>query len=153
MVHPRIRGEYTAHVSSGALSVGSPPHTRGIPFPALFLSLPGRFTPAYAGNTMSQRPESLSGWVHPRIRGEYCYPHIFSDLCSGSPPHTRGIPDNDFVITATARFTPAYAGNTGVPFLAPSNPRVHPRILGEYHTCRPPSAGSPGSPPHTRGIL
>ena len=50
-VHPRIRGEYLKAGTARVLTAGSPPHTRGIPFPDLFLSLHGRFTPAYAGNT------------------------------------------------------------------------------------------------------
>ena len=69
----------------------------------------------------------------------------------GSPPHTRGRSEIRLGNPLGIRFTPAYAGKI-VNDLPPSwNVRVHPRIRGEDQTCRPPSAGSPGSPPHTRG--
>ena len=50
-VHPRIRGEYSSKTLPNTPVVGSPPHTRGIPFNGTINQRLNRFTPAYAGNT------------------------------------------------------------------------------------------------------
>ena len=111
-----------------------------------------RFTPAYAGNTQADWPAAVPSWVHPRIRGEY--PDAGRSLGSslGSPPHTRGIQKTDQEIQTKVRFTPAYAGNTGIAIVITCRNQVHPRIRGEYFRDTFSDDFVPGSPPHTRGI-
>ena len=111
-VHPRIRGEYCLCSGLFSRTLGSPPHTRGIPsirrrnFERL------RFTPAYAGNTDQRSRKQVHQQVHPRIRGEYRATALHRLPVSGSPPHTRGIQALPNAVVAVTRFTPAYAGNT-----------------------------------------
>ena len=71
-VHPRIRGEYLSIFVKNCLNMGSPPHTRGIRVLLGARPAGNRFTPAYAGNTLTSDQTSPSYQVHPRIRGEYC---------------------------------------------------------------------------------
>ena len=111
-VHPRIRGEYESRLHRLDLFPGSPPHTRGIPGINRSASLPYRFTPAYAGNTMRPDGLPLRRKVHPRIRGEYFRGARGTILYPGSPPHTRGIRIPVHDSPDGIRFTPAYAGNT-----------------------------------------
>ena len=51
-----------------------------------------------------------------------------------------------------SRFTPAYAGNTGLLSGLSLQNSVHPRIRGEYPVLPTRVAFAGGSPPHTRGI-
>ena len=111
-VHPRIRGEYSRGSSDSRFCSGSPPHTRGIPCDRSHNSVNLGFTPAYAGNTLVRLPAPVLTEVHPRIRGEYSQSQRVLIPGLGSPPHTRGIPDVSDTHAITARFTPAYAGNT-----------------------------------------
>ena len=52
-VHPRIRGEYRSRTAFSRGALGSPPHTRGIPILRPCIRNITRFTPAYAGNTLT----------------------------------------------------------------------------------------------------
>ena len=131
-VHPRIRGEYRLPAVYGMDFGGSPPHTRGIPYPCFPLPVPHGFTPAYAGNTNSAWPMTPPGAVHPRIRGEYLIFSLEMSRVQGSPPHTRGILPYCAAGVIALRFTPAYAGNTAVLALGVKACGVHPRIRGEY---------------------
>ena len=74
-------------------------------------------------------------------------------MLSGSPPHTRGILVLAVCKLPALRFTPAYAGNTAALPQCSSASRVHPRIRGEYMFFFKDEQATPGSPPHTRGIL
>ena len=152
-VHPRIRGEYCRSGAQQTADTGSPPHTRGIPRTRLTRYWSGRFTPAYAGNTLLSHCRTPQMWVHPRIRGEYSYVQGISKPFPGSPPHTRGIRDGKNFKNGMKGFTPAYAGNTGCLLSHSVLREVHPRIRGEYPGAPALCSVWGGSPPHTRGIL
>ena len=111
------------------------------------------FTPAYAGNTLSTSRAASPAKVHPRIRGEYPRRPRPRMSTSGSPPHTRGIPEKYPMSKGTFRFTPAYAGNTRISTVQRHVEGVHPRIRGEYSDMIVSFCDFRGSPPHTRGIL
>ena len=70
----------------------------------------------------------------------------------GSPPHTRGIRSPAVLDGYFDGFTPAYAGNTLKVSEDKMKLEVHPRIRGEYGSCRAIRPAAGGSPPHTRGI-
>ena len=130
--HPRTRGEYSLIKVLSDMSMGSPPHTRGIRRRKKERTRRSGITPAHAGNT----PETALT-VHPR---------------EGSPPHTRGILFPHVVRSGYCGITPAHAGNTKESVLSNAGYRDHPRTRGEY-TDRPlPPSIISGSPPHTRGI-
>ena len=111
-----------------------------------------RFTPAYAGNTRSKQSREIRTWVHPRIRGEYKKDWKHNFFLTGSPPHTRGIPQVVKRERVVAGFTPAYAGNTVALPNSGAWTEVHPRIRGEYYRGIRYKSLQMGSPPHTRGI-
>ena len=94
-VHPRSRGEYARKQSDCVRSAGSSPLTRGI-LSVFFLAVhtPG-FIPAHAGNTGRQALPSGRLQVHPRSRGEYLCGDAKEGVKVGSPPLTRGIPENE----------------------------------------------------------
>ena len=69
--YPRIRGEYLRSSKYTAVSLGLPPHTRGIQVHLRFFLLPSGITPAYAGNTFAVECELHFNRDYPRIRGEY----------------------------------------------------------------------------------
>ena len=94
-VHPRSRGEYNFLPASTAPLSGSPPLTRGIPSEYIGFPCPIRFTPAHAGNTQRKKIRNASGKVHPRSRGEYLCGDAKEGVKVGSPPLTRGIPENE----------------------------------------------------------
>ena len=94
----------------------------------------------------------MSPKVHPRIRGEYQFVFMQQIERKGSPPHTRGIQGQGQGCKCSLRFTPAYAGNTGLMQDSILRPKVHPRIRGEYLEIEKIGKYQAGSPPHTRGI-
>ena len=110
--HPRIRGDYRVTLSDDSGNEGSPPHTRGLPRPALRPSPPGWITPAYAGITLSDPSCAALHRDHPRIRGDYSYFYQGIDWGWGSPPHTRGLQGGHELYVLVERITPAYAGIT-----------------------------------------
>ncbi len=112
-----------------------------------------RFTPVSAGNIKCPRQHFDNRRVHPRIRGEYAVTVSSSAVVTGSPPHPRGIYTAFSSLLIRSGFTPASAGNISLPAFSPSNPRVHPRIRGEYIIKRMPDGFVTGSPPHPRGIF
>ena len=68
--HPRSRGENSWQPGKMAISLGSPPLTRGKPsFRTTFFGL-FRITPAHAGKTDVTGIDSLRTRDHPRSRGE-----------------------------------------------------------------------------------
>ena len=69
----------------------------------------------------------------------------------GSPPHTRGTPSIVFISDASARITPAYAGNTKRKSVGRKVQGDHPRIRGEHVVYNRHENEPRGSPPHTRG--
>ena len=90
-VHPRSRGEYLeADLLYGSV-LGSPPLTRGIPLIHVDTVRRHRFTPAHAGNTISEDDLKAFEEVHPRSRGEYYISITGCAAILGSPPLTRGI--------------------------------------------------------------
>ena len=90
---------------------------------------------------------------HPRMRGEYLNGIGMANLCSGSPPHARGILPAVPERVALVGITPACAGNTYSVKLFFSVLRDHPRMRGEYFDWSTRIKNKMGSPPHARGIL
>ena len=134
--HPRIRGKDATDKIWGAMSSGSPPHTRERllfdPFEYRGLGI----TPAYAGKTKWACRHIHNHKDHPRIRGKDSSSTSMPFCISGSPPHTR---ERRLCLGSSInnrRITPAYAGKT--PFLNSSRclRRDHPRIRGKDYKFR-----------------
>ena len=70
---------------------------------------------------------------------------------TGSSPHARGTRGSPASFTATVRFIPACAGNTGNQFFRLSARAVHPRMRGEHFLAGAPRLAGTGSSPHARG--
>ena len=150
-VHPRIRGEHHAYYGRRRSIRGSSPHTRGTLERRRRAGSPGRFIPAYAGNTHILGLPAPEKTVHPRIRGEHQKMGSAKRAGYGSSPHTRGTPSHWRLRAALMRFIPAYAGNTCPRPAHHVPPPVHPRIRGEHtHSLRRRIVAG-GSSPHTRG--
>ena len=136
-------------------------------------SLLRRFTPTYMGNTPTKSQDIIFYSVHPHIHGEYDIWSLGRFSLRGSPPHTWGIQLSATRICLTFRFTPTYMGNTptksqdiifysvhphihgeyDIWSLGGSHCAVHPHIHGEYVKEAAITWQTPGSPPHTWGIL
>ncbi|CAB1368096.1 protein of unknown function [Denitratisoma oestradiolicum] len=77
-------------------------------------SPPTRFIPAHAGNTGVESSECAAKAVHPRACGEHERISAAAMSASGSSPRMRGTLLLGLFLSATHRFIPAHAGNTGV---------------------------------------
>ena len=110
--HPRLRGEYLAISIILEVILGSPPLTRGIPAPTPSAGYHSGITPAYAGNTRHDLFGLQFRRDHPRLRGEYRSSGVAFCDRRGSPPLTRGIPNDADPNFPVYGITPAYAGNT-----------------------------------------
>ena len=121
-----MRGEYPSLSVTCRLTLGSPPHTRGVSFLLSTSSRPLRITPAYAGSMVFKK-------LLRHFCGKYSGMGTNSTSVSGSPPLARGIQ------------------SFSLPFL--TSFWDHPRLRGEY-TYSPVDGFAPrGSPPLARGIL
>ena len=133
--HPRVCGEKCADHPCGCGRRGSPPHMRGkdtaLP--------PGAFchgiTPAYAGKSFLPSLSRLCCWDHPRICGEKLPCRALPVRFRGSPPHMRGKVRRCSKSGYSQGITPAYAGKRNIVRKATLDPRDHPRICGEKHSC------------------
>ena len=72
-VHPRVGGEHWRIPESRTCRAGSSPRGRGTPVSTLPASIPERFIPAWAGNTVATSDRHTSRPVHPRVGGEHAY--------------------------------------------------------------------------------
>ena len=112
-----------------------------------------RFIPAYAGNTCCYLSRVRHSPVHPRVCGEHRGYNSWDGKGLGSSPRMRGTHLATGASAKTARFIPAYAGNTlnwtgrswGMP--------VHPRVCGEHQIIVSNWMLISGSSPRMRGTL
>ena len=151
-VYPRIRGESYACPDNHRVSVGLPPHTRGILALRGVFALRVRSTPAYAGNPVRRYAGVERGEVYPRIRGESNSKCMSLTSARGLPPHTRGIRQRRRRYACGEGSTPAYAGNPSAIRSSFGYAGVYPRIRGESLSYIARVTDSGGLPPHTRGI-
>ena len=110
--HPRVCGEYYAHVCARVSASGSPPRVRGIRIPATATPATLRITPACAGNTAGLPSRRYYPRDHPRVCGEYLLRSCLRPYRWGSPPRVRGILFANPNGRKSVRITPACAGNT-----------------------------------------
>ena len=111
-VHPRLRGELRGKKFKDDSIIGSSPLTRGTLGMLKWAKEKKRFIPAYAGNSVRRQTGRRLITVHPRLRGELTGDMTLRLSLIGSSPLTRGTPSDDFDIDYSARFIPAYAGNS-----------------------------------------
>ena len=130
---------------------GSSPLTRGKPVVIQETARDVGLIPAHAGKTTSLRRSFLTGWAHPRSRGENAAASAASLTMRGSSPLTRGKPVNEVPERLALGLIPAHAGKTSRPSSVSSPQRAHPRSRGENlpHARAAPPPG--GSSPLTRG--
>ena len=129
--HPRLRGEKFSIRTFNLCLMGSPPLTRGkAPRDNLNKTLAG-ITPAYAGKRFFLRPLLFLEEDHPRLRGEKVAFIVICFVIQGSPPLTRGKVMIPFLISCTARITPAYAGKRLDKKIRDLTFEDHPRLRGE----------------------
>ena len=69
-VHPRVGGEQVDYLGENMFCSGSSPRGRGTGQHQRGDGLPGRFIPAWAGNSRSAMPAMWRRPVHPRVGGE-----------------------------------------------------------------------------------
>ena len=87
-VHPHIRGAYPPLSLGTGFSLGSSPHTWGIPHLPHEDGEKRRFIPTYVGHTFGCRQRGAVDPVHPHIRRAYQHPPPAATWQFGSSPHT-----------------------------------------------------------------
>ena len=149
--HPRMRGEHERSQHGSPQWTGSSPHARGtLSFRTSVRASTG-IIPACAGNTPRAIGFSLSGWDHPRMRGEHCGRNLGMLRFLGSSPHARGTPSHSVQHIVDTGIIPACAGNTFSTSETRLPNRDHPRMRGEHATRAASSLSWVGSSPHARG--
>ena len=108
-------------------------------------------TPAYAGKSDPEKQPGAARWDHPRVCGEKLKDGRNVRRILGSPPRMRGKGDFVHQRSSLDGITPAYAGKSFPPLLAPSWTRDHPRVCGEKARCSVTGSKFWGSPPRVRG--
>ena len=110
--HPRSRGENSRVSTTGFLSCGSSPLTRGKLRGAGMTGSRQRLIPAHAGKTRTARTPRRPGRAHPRSRGENGTGATVGRGAQGSSPLTRGKRFGGVDRAAGYRLIPAHAGKT-----------------------------------------
>ena len=150
-VHPRVGGEHRFPQPRLWFVSGSSPRGRGTRRRRDMHCPIQRFIPAWAGNTTEYPSASLPKSVHPRVGGEHCERAPHQHLPPGSSPRGRGTLRAGTAPASSARFIPAWAGNTGIPSIAGRCNSVHPRVGGEHWTNQENRSETTGSSPRGRG--
>ena len=88
-------------------------------------------TPAFAGKARPWRSWSTPSRDHPRIRGEGVLVDGAAEADGGSPPHSRGRPQDGRARDHPLGITPAFAGKARPCRGCWRSRRDHPRIRGE----------------------
>ena len=110
--HPRVCGNYSLRNDGYAVTMGSPPRVRELPFlRCSACGFPG-ITPACAGITYNFCIVRIESKDHPRVCGNYCPPGRAHAAKQGSPPRVRELLDRALLDLHPARITPACAGIT-----------------------------------------
>ena len=89
--------------------------------------------------------------VHPRLRGELLRGTVTKFFVFGASPLTRGTPKYVAEFKMSARFIPAYAGNSEAEICFHVYLSVHPRLRGELPYKQKLRLPVGGSSPLTRG--
>ena len=150
-VHPRACGEHGISMGSAWSRFGSSPRLRGTLLRAFLESVPARFIPAPAGNTLYGDESPASMAVHPRACGEHFCTLFSAFLSRGSSPRLRGTHRRVGAAGNLIRFIPAPAGNTCRGGATNSRSAVHPRACGEHTYTASTSDTGCGSSPRLRG--
>ena len=111
-VHPRVGGEHKLSGAVSRASAGSSPRGRGTRVGGIRRYSRRRFIPAWAGNTLLVAVLALATPVHPRVGGEHLKRALKLALNNGSSPRGRGTHCERMGSAWSARFIPAWAGNT-----------------------------------------
>ena len=149
--HPRQRGDdFMPSVGNTAVD-GPPPPARGRRLLAVLLDGALGTTPASAGTTTSWRPTARSTTDHPRQRGDDGLQIARFVLRRGPPPPARGRLSAVAPAVLGAGTTPASAGTTSTPTLAPRGRRDHPRQRGDDAAPQPPAGSRRRTTPASAG--
>ena len=133
------------------LDTGSAPRVRGTEDLEQLGEGDQRFSPACAGNGVSNLARAMMSSVQPRVCGERSVTADNVALPSGSAPRVRGTERGRDAAYAEHRFSPACAGN-GMPSAACITPAsVQPRVCGERYGQVLTSGPMFGSAPRVRG--
>ncbi len=152
-VHPRVGGEHQRCNAQCRVSHGSSPRGRGTLLKSTAQVLNIRFIPAWAGNTIDTGVMHRLSPVHPRVGGEHFHQTMTAAHRLGSSPRGRGTLQRQPRTGQTARFIPAWAGNTPDPAPAGFFLPVHPRVGGEHCDQLVDRSRGFGSSPRGRGTL
>ncbi len=131
-VHPHMRGEHRSSHIRDTLWLGSSPHAWGTLVLKEVDLIGNRFIPTCVGNTITVRPCTRRGTVHPHMRGEHTEKVCSLYSASGSSPHAWGTQDVPLVTVHINRFIPTCVGNTHPVDQFFISPSVHPHMRGEH---------------------
>ncbi len=132
---------------------GSSPRARGAVPAVAIHSGHQRFIPACAGSSDTRPVPCHECAVHPRVRREQRYRHLYQTRHTGSSPRARGAGEVKLGTAAGLRFIPACAGSRVATFPTPAPRPVHPRVHGEQRISPIWRSSIPGSSPRARGAV
>ncbi len=148
---PRPRGDRPSSPMALALSMQSPPPTRGSTQPAHVARRGAAVSPAHAGIDRQGRPPSRRSRRLPRPRGDRPRRAPPAAGLPRSPPPTRGSTPSLFTVQGTGSVSPAHAGIDLSKADWDRVPRGLPRPRGDRPSRSCPRVRHPASPPPTRG--
>ena len=149
--HPRVGREKFLWRLRRESILGSPPRGRGkLQLGKLCVDV-GGITPAWAGKSGSSAAVRSGAWDHPRVGGEKGARRGPALGRTGSPPRGRGKEGLADRQAGVEGITPAPAGKSRFPGIAPALVWDHPRMGGEKASSSPIRDFLMGSPPRGRG--
>ena len=149
--HPRVCGEHDCGAGIQSTAKGSSPRMRGTRYRLERGWIIVGIIPAYAGNTIQNRPFAATVGDHPRVCGEHTRTGCSGRTVLGSSPRMRGTRIHANVAGRTVGIIPAYAGNTRSTTNTLDCTEDHPRVCGEHDSWGWNVVITLGSSPRMRG--
>ena len=150
-VHPHVRGDNAALLTSARISRGSPPRAGGQLCPSRLRHSAVRFTPTCVGTIISACHRPILSAVHPHVRGDNALSSPALIIAAGSPPRAWGQLTRPTPIELRIRFTPTCVGTIERHSSYGRCETVHPHVRGDNALSSPALIIAAGSPPRAWG--
>ena len=129
-VYPRVGGGNQREFNAHFRDVGLSPRGRGKRGAGRIEHYRFRSIPAWAGETLDAIASEMAGKVYPRVGGGNVLRPLVRFHQHGLSPRGRGKPPSYHEIRPRRGSIPAWAGETGRPFVVEPAREVYPRVGG-----------------------
>ena len=153
LIQPRVCGDYNALRFVLFLAVDTTPRVRGLRRQKRAQWPCGRYNPACAGTTGTNKVNKRIGTIQPRVCGDYELAVSLLHAHDDTTPRVRGLRARRDSRTDWPRYNPACAGTTKGSLMSAPRCPIQPRVCGDYLGSSAIMPRSSDTTPRVRGLL